>query len=83
MSKKSNTARLIDRKTDGQEFLTILEVSAELRCCSKTIRRQILAGKLRAVKFGGRYLVRTADLDEFLGAPPTLAEGASTSPAQS
>jgi excisionase family DNA binding protein len=77
MSRKSNTARLADRGTDAVEFLTIVEVSAELRCSSKTIRRQIVGGKLRAVKFGGRYLVRTRDLEDFIGASHTPAKVAS------
>jgi excisionase family DNA binding protein len=78
MYKKSTTARLVDRETNVDEFLTIVEVSAELRCSSKTIRRQILGGKLRAVKFGGRYLVRTRDLEDFIGASHTSFEVAST-----
>jgi len=77
MSNKSNTARLTDRETNEGEFLTLVEVSAELRCSSKTIRRQILGGKLRAVKFGGRYLVRTRDLEDFIGASHAPAKVAS------
>lgn len=77
MSRKSDTARLTDRETEAVAFLTIVEVSAELRCSSKTIRRQILGGKLKAVKFGGRYLVRTRDLEDFIGASHAPAKVAS------
>jgi excisionase family DNA binding protein len=71
MSEESNTPSAADRAADAEAFLTIVEVSAELRCSSKTIRRQILGGKLRAVKFGGRYLVRTRDLEDFIGPSDT------------
>lgn len=71
MSKESKTPRDADRAADEEAFLTIVEVSTELRCSSKTIRRQILGGKLRAVKFGGRYLVRTRDLEDFIGPSDT------------
>ena len=74
MSEESNTPSAADRAADAEAFLTIVEVSAELRCSSKTIRRQILGGKLRAVKFGGRYLVRTRDLEDFIGATPALKD---------
>jgi excisionase family DNA binding protein len=79
MSRKSTTACLTDRAADSESFLTIVEVSVELRCSSKTIRRQIRGGKLRAVKFGGRYLVRARDLADFLGAAPALATVTPTS----
>ena len=72
MSKESNTPSVADRAADAEAFLTIVEVSAELRCSSKTIRRQIVGGRLRAVKFGGRYLIRTRDLEDFIGASPAL-----------
>lgn len=72
MSQESNTPRVADRAADAETFLTIVEVSAELRCSSKTIRRQIVGGRLRAVKFGGRYLIRTRDLEDFIGASPAL-----------
>ena len=79
MSKESNTPRVADRAADAETFLTIVEVSAELRCSSKTIRRQILRGRLRAVKFGGRYLIRTCDLKDFIGASHALDLAASIS----
>ncbi len=71
MSKESDTPSAADWAADAEAFLTIVEVSAELRCSSKTIRRQILGGKLRAVKFGGRYLVRTRDLEDLIGPSDT------------
>ena len=79
MSKESKTPRVADWAADAEAFLTIVEVSAELRCSSKTIRRQILGGKLRAVKFGGRYLVRARDLKDFIRASHALILAASTS----
>lgn len=72
MSKESNTPTVTTGAADAEAFLTIVEVSAELRCSSKTIRRQIVGGRLRAVKFGGRYLIRTRDLEDFIGASPAL-----------
>ena len=72
MSKESNTPTVTAGAAEAEAFLTIVEVSAELRCSSKTIRRQILGGRLRAVKFGGRYLIRTRDLEDFIGASPAL-----------
>jgi excisionase family DNA binding protein len=72
MSKESNTPTVTTGAADAEAFLTIVEVSAELRCSSKTIRRQIVGGRLRAVKFGGRYLIRTHDLEDFIGASPAL-----------
>ncbi len=83
MSKESNTPSVADRAADAETFLTIVEVSAELRCSSKTIRRQILEGRLRAVKFGGRYLIRTSDLKDFIGVSHTLNGVAFTSPQSS
>ncbi len=83
MSKESSTSRAADRAADAEAFLTIVEVSAELRCSSKTIRRQILEGRLRAVKFGGRYLVRTRDLEDFIGGSHTLDGVAAPSPQRS
>jgi excisionase family DNA binding protein len=80
MSKESKTPRVADLAADAEAFLTIVEVSAELRCSSKTIRRQILEGRLRAVKFGGRYLIRPSDLKDFIGASHTLNRLAFASP---
>lgn len=74
MSKESNTPTVTTGAADAEAFLTIIEVSAELRCSSKTIRRQIVGGRLRAVKFGGRYLIRTRDLEDFIGASPALKD---------
>ena len=74
MSKESNTPTFTTGAADAEAFLTIVEVSAELRCSSKTIRRQIVGGRLRAVKFGGRYLIRTRDLEDFIGASPALKD---------
>ena len=74
MSKESNTPTVTTGAADAEAFLTIVEVSAELRCSSKTIRRQIVGGRLRAVKFGGRYLIRTRDLEDFMGASPALKD---------
>ena len=83
MSRESNTPRVADRAADAEAFLTIVEVSAELRCSSKTIRRQILEGRLRAVKFAGRYLIRARDLENFIGPSAYLKGAASTSPQNS
>ena len=74
MSKESSTPTVTTGAADAEAFLTIVEVSAELRCSSKTIRRQIVGGRLRAVKFGGRYLIRTRDLEDFIGASPALKD---------
>jgi hypothetical protein len=42
-----------------------------------------LEGRLRAVKFGGRYLVRTRDLEDFIGGSHTLDGVAAPSPQRS
>jgi len=45
-----------DCDTVPQTFLTVPEVAEILRCSKKTILRRVSAGKLPAVKDGGRYL---------------------------
>lgn len=49
--------------------LTITEVAAELRCSEKTVRRAIRRGDLRAVMFGGRYLIDSDSLPAYQPPP--------------
>lgn len=47
-------------------FVTVAELSAELRVVPVTVRRWITAGDLPAVRAGKQYLVRRSDVDAFL-----------------
>ena len=58
------------------ELLSVREVARLLRLHELTIRRHIRAGKLKAVKVGGRYRVRREDLDRFVVPVPTPDTGA-------
>lgn len=49
--------------------LTIMEVAAELRCSTKTVRRAIHRGDLPAVKFAGRWLVDADTLPTYTPPP--------------
>lgn len=60
------------------DLLTAQEAAAHLRCHEKTVRRMILAGKLRATRVAGRYLIDPADLPTTLTprpAPPAPKPG--------
>lgn len=45
------------------DLLTLAEAAATLRCCEKTVRKYVAAGKLPAVRRLGRVLVRRADIE--------------------
>lgn len=47
-------------------FLTVAEVSAQLRVHPDTIYRSIAAGELAAVRVGHQLRIDAADLDEYL-----------------
>jgi excisionase family DNA binding protein len=55
-----------------EEFLTIAEAAARVRCCERTIRRAIDSGALRAGKitgerFGrGAWRIKPADLEQWM-----------------
>jgi excisionase family DNA binding protein len=65
--------RLVDTRTataaTPKEYLTIAEVSARTKHCSKTVRRWIKEGRLKAKRWGnGRECrVPVSDLERFLG----------------
>jgi excisionase family DNA binding protein len=58
---------------------TVLEAASIALCTPGTVRRWIRAGKLRACKVSGRYVVDDQDLDRLVGEdllplPPELRE---------
>ena len=48
------------------EYLTIKEITTELKVSDETVYRWIRAGKLKAVRAGGNWRVERAELDRFL-----------------
>lgn len=64
-----------DRPPD--EYLTVAEAAARLRCCERTIRRAIESGELRAGRVrGGRFSrgawrISPVDLEAWLFADPS------------
>ena len=63
--------------TGNHEFMTPGEVAALFRVDPKTVRRWVLAGKLKAVRTpGGRPLFRTAAVRAFLKGEPEEARDA-------
>lgn len=50
----------------GQEWLTVAEISQELKLHAMTVYRLINAGKLEAVKVGRSYRVARSDFDRYL-----------------
>ena len=50
------------------EFLTVAQAADRLQCCTKTILRYILSGKLPAsqVTFGGPYRIAAVALDKMM-----------------
>ena len=57
-------------------YLTTLEVAQELNVTPAFVRKQIIAGKLRAFRFGGVWRIRRADMDDYLErshSPPIVA----------
>ena len=54
-------------RNDGDESLTIKQVTRELDVDDKTVRRWIKSGQLRATRdIVGRYTISRADLDRFV-----------------
>lgn len=54
-------------RNDGDESLTIKQVTRELDVDDKTVRRWIKSGQLRATRdIVGRYSISRADLDRFV-----------------
>lgn len=52
------------------ELLTPLEVATVLKVSDKTVYRLIDAGDLTAIRVGGQYRIRRADLDTYLTGRP-------------
>jgi excisionase family DNA binding protein len=48
------------------QLLTVTEVAAYVNKCTKTVRRWIKSGRLRASGGGGQWLVHPDDLERFL-----------------
>ena len=54
-------------RNDGDEPLTIKQVTRELDVDDKTVRRWIKSGQLKATRdIVGRYAISRADLDRFV-----------------
>ena len=54
-------------RNDGDEALTIKQVTRELDVDDKTVRRWIKSGQLKATRdIVGRYTISRADLDRFV-----------------
>lgn len=54
-------------RNDGDEPLTIKQVTRELDVDDKTVRRWIKSGQLKATRdIVGRYTISRADLDRFV-----------------
>jgi len=54
-------------RNDGDEPLTIKQVTRELNVDDKTVRRWIKSGQLKATRdIVGRYTISRADLDSFV-----------------
>ena len=54
-------------RNDGDEALTIKQVTRELDVDDKTVRRWIKSGQLKATRdIVGRYSISRADLDRFV-----------------
>ena len=47
-------------------FLNVKEVSALLKLSALTIYKYISEKKLKAIHFGGRYLIEKSSLDQFV-----------------
>jgi excisionase family DNA binding protein len=48
------------------EFLTVKEVAVRLRTSPQTVRNWIETGKVRAMRVGRAFLVRSEDLEQIL-----------------
>jgi excisionase family DNA binding protein len=57
-----------------KEFMTIDEVAEMLSLHSRTIRRHIDAGKLKAIRVGGEWRIRRGDLEAFMSGTETARE---------
>lgn len=51
---------------EPDELLTLADVARELQLATKTIRRAITAGRLKALRLGRQIRIRRRDLVEFL-----------------
>lgn len=56
---------------------SITDAAAYVPCSTKTIRRKIAAGELRAVRFGRKILVDLDEVDQLLKPIPTAGTAAS------
>lgn len=53
----------------SSEFLTPEEVATQLRVTSKAVRAWCANGKLKASRAGKRWLIKPADVQEFITVP--------------
>src|SRR5690349_17966018 len=61
------------------DLLTLEQCAARAQCSPRTIKRQILAGKLRATRIGSLVRIRAEDWEEYLcrsGATETAGKSA-------
>jgi excisionase family DNA binding protein len=65
------SAATAPRETERPELLTAAEVAGWLRISDDSVYRLVAAGQLRAVKVGGLWRFRRADIEELLGGDAT------------
>lgn len=75
------SAQRTEKESIGPRLLTTAEAAEVLRLTPKTIRAQIRAGRLTALRFGRSWRIREADLEVFLQTgskrgPQVIAEAA-------
>jgi excisionase family DNA binding protein len=58
------------------ELLTVPEVAVRLRCSTRTVRREIKAGRLRAIYVGDRPLVPDREVEAYISASWRVGRGA-------
>lgn len=51
---------------DNEKYYTLEEIAEILRVAYMTVYRWVRSGKLKAVKAGKQYRVRSTELDKFL-----------------
>lgn len=47
------------------EFISTGTIATLIDCSTETVRREILAGKLKAFRFNGNYAVRVEDFQDW------------------
>jgi excisionase family DNA binding protein len=54
--------------------VSIADAAAYVPCSTKTIRRRVASGELRAVRFGRKLLVDLDEIDRLLKPVPTVGQ---------